>query len=98
MTPRKPHPNDPITWDGIDLMIRAYDDNVIVPRQTKQHEANQAWLEKLECSIQEVADIVTSWKWPIKVIMGLLVTILTGVILLVFDWIKWGMTNHWTWK
>src|ERR1700743_3778769 len=98
MTPRKPHQNDPVTWDGVEIMIRAYDQDIIIPRQSRQHEENQNWLRRLECSIAEVKETVDSWKWPVKIIMGMLTLILAGVIALVFDFVKWGIHNNWHWS
>lgn len=109
MTPRDPIRTDPVTWDGIEIMmterIVEYDGRVILPRekaishsQREEHADNQRWLRRLEKSISELKEIIDGWKWPIKVIMGMLSAILLGVAALVFDFIKWGVENNWHWK
>lgn len=109
MNPRKPTRTDPVTWDGIEIFvseqIQAYDGRVILPRERnitechdREHEENQNWLRRLEESISKIKEIIDSWKWPIKVILGMLSAILLGVIALVFDFVKWGVENNWHWK
>ncbi len=103
MTPRNMHAvrTDPVSWDGIENMIREYDMNVIIPRQHNQHVENQVWLKRLEDSIAEIKQSFSEWRGSIKVILwiitALLLPIFFGVMALVYDLLKWGLSTHWKW-
>lgn len=108
MTPRKPVKTDPITWEGIELAIQTYDRDWIIPRQDKieakrdrQHSENTAELEKLSVRVGLIEKLISKWEQPVTIFMRVVIIALTaillGVIALVFDFVKWGLSTHWKW-
>jgi hypothetical protein len=89
MTPRNNRTGE-ISWDGVENLIREYDLTVIIPREIVESKR-----------LSEVEKTLSEWTGSIKVILwiivGLLVPTLGGIVLLVWDLIKWGVTTGWQW-
>ena len=83
-----------VTWDGVKMAILNYDLSVVAPREK---EATGA----LDKRLTVIEDLVKAWRKPAKFFFWFM-TILTslimsGVLTLVFDFVKWGIATHWNW-
>src|SRR5882672_965898 len=68
--PREPRSeDDEVSWNGVREMIRQYDQEIIMPREVAMiladtgkhqanHEANQAWLRRLDEGLSDFKDEV----------------------------------------
>jgi hypothetical protein len=70
MTPREPYKPEEVTWDGVSLMIRTYDQEVIEPRQLKQHQANLEVQNEHTILLNQWKGSVSMLKWMLTFAIG----------------------------
>lgn len=72
MTPRIDRPHVDFSWDGVENMIRTYDQEVILPRQTKQHEDNIKIQTEHTKELSEMRGAIRFAGWAIIALIGLI--------------------------
>lgn len=80
--------------------ISSYDATLIRPRELEiirnhqiDHESHSEWLKNLQRNYNKIKTTIDEWKWPIKIVIGMLSAILMGVLAIVFDIIKKGLAK-----
>lgn len=52
-------------------------------------------IEAVRIKADEALKTIHEWAWPLKIMMAMMSATLMGVIALVYDFVRWGITNSW---
>jgi hypothetical protein len=91
--------NDFLTKDGVENLIRLYDQGIIIPRENKTNDVNEKRHEENLEVQNEHTSLLKEWNGSLKTIKWLVgvigIPIFLMILTLFIDFIKWGITHDW---